>query len=318
MRNIRMAAQKLRYKKEETMAEDRKQSFRPGDSNRINREYLDSLLVEMRQIGAQLPDTNLELYGHTFSTPVMTAALSHLDSCCPNGMVEMAKGAARANAVMWAGMGSDEELEAIAGTGAKTIKIIKPYADEALIFHKIRHAEQCGALAVGMDIDHAFGHQGGYDVVLGQQMRPKTAQQLHSYLKATSLPFIVKGVLSVQDALLCVEIGVGGIVVSHHHGILDYAVPPLRVLPDIAAAVGGKFPVFVDCGLESGADVFKAMALGATAASIGRKMMEDLHEAGNDGALRRIEAATAELSVFMARTGTKDLSQFDSSIIWKR
>lgn len=294
-----------------------KTGVRPGDSNRITREYLDSLLVETRLIGSVLPCTELELYGHTFSTPVMMAALSHLDSCRPNGMVEMAKGAAAANAVMWAGMGEDTELEAITATGAKTIKIVKPYADEELIFHKLRHAENCGALAVGMDIDHAFGRGGDYDTVLGYPMEAKSLEQLQRYCAATSLPFVVKGVLSVQDARYCLEAGAGGIVVSHHHGIQDYAVPPLRILPDIRKEVNGRIPVFVDCGISSGMDVFKAMALGASAASVGRKIMEYLHVSGAAGVEQAVHEMTGELATVMARTGTKNLLSFDSSVIWR-
>ena len=168
--------------------------FNPADANQLTRQYLDSFLLEMRQIDADLPDTSLQLYGHSFRTPIMMAALSHLNNCWPDGMVEMARGAAAAGAVMWSGMGDDDELSRICDTGAKTIKIIKPYQDEDLLLHKIRHAERCGCIAVGIDIDHAFGHKGGYDNVLGYPMTPKSAQRLADFVRSTSLPFVIKGV----------------------------------------------------------------------------------------------------------------------------
>src|SRR5690554_4929665 len=99
--------------------------IKPWDSNQITREYFDSLLVEMRHIDALIPSTKLKLYGETFDTPIMMAALSHLNKVRENGMVEMAKGAHAANAVNWAGMGDEAELDAITATGARTIKIIK-------------------------------------------------------------------------------------------------------------------------------------------------------------------------------------------------
>ena len=287
------------------------------DSNQITRGYMDSLLVEQRLLDAVLPDTTLTLYGTRFSTPVMMAALSHLDSCYPQGMVEMARGAAAAGAVMWAGMGDEAELEAIVATGAKTIKIIKPYADEGLILRKLRHAQDCGDFAVGMDIDHAFGRRGGYDNVLGQPMTAKSQEQLAGYIRATSLPFIVKGVLSVQDAVKCAEAGAQGIVVSHHHGILESAVPPVKILPRIVEAVGARMPVFVDCGIQSGMDVFKAMARGATAVSVGRKIMEFLHTDGAAGVTRAVEELTGELAAAMARTGTASLAAMDPTVIWE-
>ena len=292
--------------------------FNPADANQLTRQYLDSFLLEMRQIDADLPDTSLRLYGHSFRTPIMMAALSHLNNCWPDGMVEMARGAAAAGAVMWSGMGDDDELSRICDTGAKTIKIIKPYQDEDLLLHKIRHAERCGCIAVGIDIDHAFGHKGGYDNVLGYPMTPKSAQRLADFVRSTSLPFVIKGVLSVQDALKCAEIGVQGIVVSHHHGIMPYAVPPLMVLPKIAQAVGKRMPIFVDCGLSSGMDAFKCLAFGATAVSVGRKIMEYLQKDGAKGVEQGVEELTAQLSVAMARTCSRSVGTIDPGVLWRK
>lgn len=291
---------------------------RAGDSNQITREYFDSLLIEMRHIDSVIPSTALELYGEVFSTPVMTAALSHLDNSRPNGTVEMAKGALAANAVMWTGMGDEAELEAITATGAKTIKIIKPHADNDIIFRKIEHAEKCGVLAVGMDIDHAFNGRGKNDTVLGKPMSPKTLDEIKSFVKATGLPFIIKGVLSEQDAYKCMEAGVRGIVVSHHHGILDYAVPPLMILPKLIKLIGRSMPVFVDCGVSSGMDVFKALALGAHAVSAGRVLMDPLAEDGANGVRKKIEEMTAELAGAMARTGSADIEHIDPAVIWQK
>ena len=291
---------------------------RAGDANFITREYFDSLLIEMRHIDSVIPDTALNLYGETFNTPVMTAALSHLNKYHDDGMVEMARGAKKANAVMWTGMGDYAELERITATGAKTIKIIKPYADNKIIFSKIEHAEKFGCIAVGIDVDHSFGGNGEYDVVLGMPMKSKSVSEISQFVKSTKLPFIIKGVLSKQDALKCIDMGIRGIVVSHHHGILDYATPPLMILPEIVKTIDGKMPVFVDCGVESGSDVFKAMALGATAVSVGRAMMGPLTEKGADGVAEKVREITAQLAGVMARTCSPDVSHIDSSVIWRR
>lgn len=291
---------------------------RAGESNKITREYLDSLLVELRYIDAVVPSTELELYGEKFATPVMTAALSHLDRSRPNGMVEMAKGAFDAGAVMWAGMGDEAELEAIVATGAKTIVVIKPYADNDLIFRRIEHACACGALAIGMDVDHAFDNTGRFGSVLGWPMASKSMQEIKDFVQASRVPFIVKGVLSVQDAVKCQEAGVRGIVVSHHHGIQDYALPPLQILPAIMQAVGGKMPVFADCGLNSGMDAFKALALGATAISVGRALIPPLAEEGAEGVRKRLAKVTEELATVMARTCSLDLHHIDPAIIHRR
>jgi 4-hydroxymandelate oxidase len=294
------------------------QNYRAGDSNQITREYFDSLLIEMRHIDSVIPDTKLELYGETFSTPIMTAALSHLDNCRPNGASEMAKGAFAANAVMWTGMGEDSELDAITATGARTIKIIKPHADNNVIFKKIEHAHKSGAFAVGMDIDHAFNSRGKYDNVLGFPMSEKSLDEIKEFVKATNLPFIIKGVLSEKDTYKCIEAGVKGILVSHHHGIMDFAVPPLMILPKIAEVAGHCIPIFVDCGITGGIDAFKALALGADAVCVGRELMNPLRDDGADGVQKRIEDMTEELAGVMARTCCKDIPDIDSSVIWKK
>ena len=289
----------------------------PGDSKRITREYFDSLLIEMRHFGAVLPETSMNLYGEKFDTPIMTAALSHLDNLYEGGLAEMAKGAKAANACMWAGWGDDDELERITATGAKTIKIIKPKVDEDIVFHRIKHAEKCGCIAVGMDLDHAFNGVGGYDVLSGVQMIGKSLHDVKRYVNATKLPFIIKGVLSVHDAVKCVEAGVQGIVVSHHSGIMNYAVPPLMVLPKIVEAVGGKMKIFVDCGLESGYDVFKALALGADAISLGRVMLDSFSKKGAPAVTEMIQNMTGELAGIMAKTCSPNITSIDPTLIHK-
>lgn len=295
---------------------DKNKTINAGDSAKITRDYFDSLLVEMRHIDGVLPSTKLELYGETFSTPVMLAALSHLQRVHPEGMVEAARGVMAAGAVMWAGMGDEAELEAITATGARTVKIIKPYADNRDILRKIAHAEKCGCLAVGMDIDHAFSKKGKYDIVHDLEMRPKSLGEIRELVKATELPFIIKGVLSEQDAYKCLDAGVRGIVVSHHHGHIDYALPPLRVLPAIAGIVRKRMPVFVDCSIDRGMDAFKAIALGADAVSAGRIVMPALEAEGAEGVRKLIERMTEELAGAMAATGSPDIRHIDPALIW--
>ncbi len=285
-----------------------------GDANKITREYFESVLLEARYLDSDLPDLTFELFGESFKTPVMTAALSHLHNICDNAMTEIAKGALDAGAVHWVGMGEPEEMEDIFATGAKTIRIIKPHADNKDVLWRIEHAQDNGAFAAGVDIDHAIAWNGEYDNVLDLPMRPKTTEDIKTFVKASKVPFIVKGVLSVTDALKCIEAGVSGIVVSHHHGILQYAIPPLKILPEIVRAVDGRMKIFIDCGFESGMDIYKALALGADAVCVGRNLMEPLKE-GKAGVTRRINELNRELSTVMARTNVKDLKSFDSSVI---
>ena len=283
----------------------------------ITRDYFDSLLLETRYIDSVLPSTKMTLFGEVFDTPIMTAALSHLNNTTTEGMAVYAKGAKLSNAVHWVGMGEDEELERVVATGAKSIKIIKPHADNAEVFRKIEHALSLGCFAIGMDTDHAFNSEGGYDNVMGLPMKPKSSAEIAEFVQAAKVPFIVKGVLSPRDAEKCAKAGCAGIVVSHHHGMVQYSVPPLMVLPDILSAVGNEMEVFIDCGIVSGMDAYKCLALGAKAVSVGRHLMPLLKQ-GPEAVSQRINEMTAELAGIMARTGVKTLEDMDSTIIHRR
>ena len=287
-----------------------------GDSTQFTRDYFDSILVEMRHIDSVLPSTKLELYGETFSTPIMLAALSHLQRWRPEGLVEAARGIKDAGAVMWTGWGDKAELEAIVATGARTIRIIKPHEDNREIIKQIEHAEKCGCIAVGMDVDHAFGRKGNYCFIRGCEMRPKGLDEIKEFVKATKLPFIVKGVLSEQDTHKCLDAGVRGIVVSHHHGHIDYALPPLRILPAIARIVKKQIPIFVDCSINRGMDAFKALALGADAVSAGRIIQDPFTKEGAEGVRKLIMEMTEELAGAMAATCSRDIRHIDPTVIW--
>lgn len=288
-----------------------------SNSDKITRDFFDSLLLEPRYIDSDLPDTKFELYGKSFDTPIMTAALSHLGNTAENGMSIYAQAAEKAKAVHWVGMGEDKELEEICASGAAVIKIIKPHADNKEVFRKIEHAKKAGCFALGMDIDHAFNGSGGYDNVLGLPMKPKTTEELRDFVQAAQIPFIVKGVLSTKDAEKCLKADCKGIQLSHHHGIMNYSLPPLLILQDILEVTRGEIPVFIDCGIESGIDAYKCLALGAKAVSVGRHLMPLLKN-GPDAVAARIKEMTGELAATMARTGVHDLQHFDPSVIHKR
>ena len=281
-----------------------------GDSVQIARMYMDSLLVEGRIVGAVRPDTTFRFLGETFETPVMTAALSHLD------LAAMAEGAKQAGACVSIGMGDNGELGKVLATGAKVIKIIKPYADEREIMSRLEYAEANGAAAVGMDVEHAVNVDDAEDsVVVGLQMKQPALPELERYIKATRLPFFIKGALSARDAVRCRDLGAAGVILSHHNGLMRYAVPPVMILPEIRRAVGHDLVLIADGGIETGFDAFKALARGADAVTMGKALMSPLKERGAEGVRDALRKATGQLQAMMIRTGTKDLKHMDPSVI---
>ena len=287
-----------------------------GNSNTITRNYLDSLLIETRYMNSTNPDTTFTLYGETFASPIMTAALSHLTQLGEGGMAKgIAQGALSAGCVMWYGAAEEEEIEMLAGTGVKLIEIIKPYTNRDIIFRKIKHAESLGLLAVGIDIDHPFANDGSPDIVDGEELKALTTAELTEIVNSTKLPLITKGVLSLYDADVSLQAGVKGMVLSHHNNRIEFAVPPVFLLPEIVKLAGDDVPVFVDGMIQSGMDAFKAIALGAKGVCIGRPLMAAYTNAKEQGVCDYLQKTRGELAKAMAYTGCTDLGKMDPSVI---
>lgn len=291
---------------------------RISDSNEITERYMDSILIKERLIDSVVADTSIELFGHKFDSPVMMPAFSHLkqyEGRMLTGLEEYSIAAKNKNILNFVGMMENDMFKRIADTGAKSVRIIKPYADNQKVRDQMKFAEDAGAFGIGMDIDHIFGPE-GLDIVVGEQMDVQTSDMIRSYIESTKLPFIVKGVLSEEEAVKCTELGAKAIIVSHHHGRLPYAVPPMMILPSIKKALEGRdVKIFVDCGIGSGADVYKCLALGADAAAVGRSMLPALEVEGTLGVEKFITKVNSELRFIMSCTGFESVNQVDDSCI---
>ncbi len=294
-------------------------SGKADDANIYNRQYLDGIHVEMRVIDAVEPDLTTEILGESFASPIMMPAFSHLNKVGKNGikpMVQYARAAKKLGLLNWVGMEPDDEFLEILQVGAKTIRIIKPFADKQMILDQIAFAQDNGAFGVGVDIDHVVGEDGKYDVVDGFPMGPVMQKDLEMYVAASKVPFIAKGVLSVQDAIKAKEAGCAGIVVSHHHGRIPFGMPPAAMLAKIKEAVGNDMAVFCDCGIDDGYDAYKALALGADAVSVGRGILAPLLREGCGGVINKVEKMNQELSQMMMYTAIKDTKSFDPSVLY--
>ena len=294
-------------------------SGKADDANVINRRYLDSLLVEMRVIDSVKPCLTTRIFGREFSSPIMMPAFSHLNKVGKNGrkpMEEYALAAKQLRLLNWVGMEPDGEYAGIAAVDAPTVRIIKPFADHDIILEQIDFAVKHGAIAVGIDIDHIANKDGGYDVVDGHPLGPVMLADLKDYVKAARVPFVAKGVLSVSDALKARNAGCKAVLVSHHHGRIPFGIPPTAVLPRIKDALQGSgMMIFCDCGIDTGYDAYKALALGADAVAVGRGILAPLLKEGTEGVVRKIRQMNEQLSELMLYTGIKDTASFDSSII---
>jgi lactate 2-monooxygenase len=143
-----------------------------------------------------------------------------------------------------------------------------------------------------------------------------TWDDLEYLRERTSLPIVLKGIQDPRDATLAIEHGVDALVVSNHGGRqVDGAIGSLDALPGVVEAVDGRIPVLFDSGVRSGADVFKALALGARAVLVGRPWVYGLALAGADGAREVMEHLWAELDLTMALSGAAGLDQVTRDLL---
>jgi isopentenyl diphosphate isomerase/L-lactate dehydrogenase-like FMN-dependent dehydrogenase len=193
---------------------------------------------------------------------------------------------------------------------------VKPLQNNDEILHRIEHAERQGAVAVGMDIDAMYLEKAFDEKPGPPYLAPKSLDEVKEFRAATKLPFVIKGVLSVQDARLSRdEVGAECIVVSNHGGeAIDYSVPILKVLPHIREAVP-DMTILVDSGFKRGTDVLKALALGADGVCIGNWLLLAFIVNTAQGVADMIRALTEELQRDMSIAGCKSIGEIDASII---
>ncbi|MGN6372278.1 MAG: lactate 2-monooxygenase [Solirubrobacteraceae bacterium] len=137
-----------------------------------------------------------------------------------------------------------------------------------------------------------------------------TWKDLEFLRECTKLPIVLKGIQSTEDAVLAVEHGVEGIIVSNHGGRqVDGAIGSLQALPGIAQAVGDRCEVLFDSGIRSGADALKALALGARAVCLGRPYIWGLALGGADGVVEVLRSFLADLDLTMALSGHASIDE---------
>ena len=291
---------------------------------KANMDALARVKLNLRTIHAvKEPDMSLTLWGRTLAMPILVAPITGSSYNMGGKMTEedfiaeMVAGALQAGTLCMTGDGADPTMF---GSGIKagkanngaSIAIIKPRTQDMIKDH-LRTAEEAGLLATGMDVDGA----GLVTMAMkGQPVGPKTPAELHEVIAATRLPFIVKGVMTVDEAEAAVAAGAAAIVVSNHGGrVLDFTPGAAEVLPAIAARVKGKAIIFADGGVRSGADVLKLLALGADAVLDGRPMVVAAFGGGREGVALVLNQLKNELLQAMLLTGTADVKQVPANIL---
>ena len=285
-------------------------------SAQLNRKLLDSLFLEQRLLDPVESDTSTTLFGVKMKMPVFCSALSRPGHLTDADMVEIARGMGKAGTMMMLGMGGSELLKASVDTGTPVAKIVKAFRDTELIYKQVKEVEEQGCVAVGIDIDYwhgTFRDGGGRGT---ETYAPRKMSEIRQIMASTKLPYIIKGILSVDDARKAVELGASAIIISNHlWATFDFGVPNIIALPKIAKAVGDKLTVFVDSGYRTGNDVFKAFALGAKSVGITSSVVHAVSAGGADGVSQFLGFVHAELKRTMSFCGCANLLEINRSLL---
>lgn len=291
-----------------------------GSSFKNNVEALAAFRLNMRTMhGAKHPDTKFKLFGRELMTPILGAPITGNNFNMGGALNEVewaesiVQGCLLSGSLGCTGDAPDPTmyiagLDVIAGAEGRGIPFMKPREMEE-VFQCLRRAEEAGVPAVGMDIDAAG--------LVTMAVSPKTKAEMKEIISNTSLPFIIKGIMTVDEAEIALEVGAGALVVSNHGGrFLDHMPGTAEVLSRIATAVGGRIPVIVDGGVRTGVDVLKMLALGADAVLIGRPLVIAAYGGGAEGVALVIRRMTNELKQAMVLTGCATLGDITKDVLF--
>lgn len=308
-------------------------------------ELLPRMLKDLTQ-----GNTECEILGQKFPHPIFLAPIGHQQQF----HVEAEAASALAAEVL----GSNIVLSTFTNTDMRNLKQENPYKwfqlywqgnrEKSLALVKMAEAHHYKAIVITVDSPHtgirdrerrAFFHlpegmqhphtpthiplpelqAGDHPVFDGLMKIAPTWDDIAWMVQQTSLPIILKGIVHPQDALIAIQHGVQGLIVSNHGGrVLDTCIAPLTALQLIKKVVPANFPLLYDGGIRRGSDVFKAIALGASAVLIGRPYIYGLATAGALGVAHVIKILKEEFEITMALMGTAYVSDINSNYIFHK
>ncbi|MBO8182425.1 MAG: alpha-hydroxy-acid oxidizing protein [Archaeoglobus sp.] len=285
-----------------------------GYTSSFNREYFNRIRLKMRLL-EDLPDlskidTRITLFRQQLEMPIMSGAISGMANLASKPLKIVAEAMKELGTLAWMGIGSKNQLVEMIDTGAKVIKISKPYKATEKIIEELSFAEKAGVIAAGIDIDFFYGGKIGDKLILESVTGPKKIKELEDVASTLKVPFIVKGILSESDAKKASNFADVIVVSNHGAAVLDYAAHPLEVLPNIVKNVQETgVTILVDSGFRRGTDVLKGLALGAKGVLLGTATMLGLAADGKDGIVNLFNAINEELRRTMAICGCKTVSE---------
>jgi 4-hydroxymandelate oxidase len=312
----------------------------------INHDAFSHYEIRARRfVDVSLLDTRRTVYGVPWPSPIYLSAVSGQRAFHPDAELGTARAArSRSTQMMLSNVGSTAVEPVSEARGAPIWQQLYATDDWSVTEAVVKRAQQAGCTAIALTVD-SMPDRNNETLLRAMQSDSRTCTQCHinnshdtlhkapmyagldmsrvhnlmptsiswKYLdelrKIVSVKLIIKGIVTGEDAALCVQHGADGIVISNHGGRNEETLrSTLECLPEIAAAVRGRVPVFLDGGIRRGTDVFKALALGATGVGIGRPQVWGLAAFGQSGVEQVIDILNRELAHIMRQAGTPTLA----------
>jgi 4-hydroxymandelate oxidase len=284
-----------------------------GMSFQNNFTALQRVKVTMRAIHeVTRADTSTTIFGHRISLPAVCAPMGPAATRYGKGMKQedwfdaLVGGCVAAGTIGAVGDNLTYPIEdvrrnlsAVARHKGQALYNSKPIAN-SIILQWLPAIEATGTAWVSIDVDSG----------------PKSLAELRELAKAFKVPLVIKGIMTVDDALKCIDAGVDGIAVSNHGGRRqDHTPGTAEVLPAIADKVKGKVPILADGCVQTGTDILKYLALGADVVMVGRHLLRAAYGAGADGVALFMKRLQDELQRAMVLAGVPTVGKIDRSIL---
>lgn len=292
---------------------------------RRNRLALDSIAFRPRVLrDMSRIDSSAPFLGKRMRLPVMLAPIGGLESIVEGGAADAARGAAAFGVPQMLSSVCQPGLEQTAAA-ADTVRCFQLYVrgDDAWVDEHVRRALDNGFTSFCLTVDVAMYSRRERDLI-GRFVKPWRAtapagsafqsglswDQVKRFKDKHSVPLILKGIATVEDAEIAVQHGVEVVYVSNHGGRqLDHGLGSAAVLPDIVKAIAGRAEVWVDGGFMRGTDIVKAVALGAGTVGLGRLPCLGLAAAGVPGLVRTLEILENEIQTCLGLLGVSSFAE---------
>ncbi len=291
-----------------------------------------------RLVDVSRVDTSLELFGERHLSPVLLAPVGFQEVFHPRGELETARGL-RGHGMIASSVSSFAVGKIAREAGRAPWFQLYPTPNRVVTQGLLERAEAAGCRVVVLTVDTpAIGNRERHKELLKSLLTgarkenydglildeavvdPAMTWDMIPWLKANcGMHVVLKGIVTHEDAALALDHGADGLIVSNHGGRqLDAGRATLACLPEVVETVAGRLPVLIDGGFRRGTDVFKALALGASAVCIGRPYCWGLGAFGAEGVARALELLQAELVLDMQLAGTPSLGAIGAASVAHR